>query len=115
MLAIEVTLWFGVYDAGGTFDPAQGEWPPAPSRVFCALVASGPDDEEWAALRWLERQPLPEVHCADGFVATNHAQFFITNEVKARSPLRPGRTAASRRKPSIYPEVGCFALVWPAS
>lgn len=115
MLAIEVTLCFGVYDAARTLDPGSGEWPPSPSRVFCALVAGDPDDEEWAALRWLEAQSLPEVHCAKAIATTNHRQFVITNETKAGSPLRPGRTAASRRKPSVFPEVGRFAVVWPSS
>ena len=45
------------------------EWPPHPDRVFMALAAAwfetGEDDEEGAALRWLEGLPPPSIAASD--------------------------------------------------
>ena len=47
----------------------RAEWPPHPDRVFMALAAAwfetGEDDEEGAALRWLEGLPPPSVAASD--------------------------------------------------
>ena len=43
----------------------RAEWPPHPDRVFMALAAAwfetGEDNEEGAALRWLEGLPPPSI------------------------------------------------------
>ncbi|MDW7968694.1 MAG: type I-U CRISPR-associated protein Csb2, partial [Thermoanaerobaculum sp.] len=44
----------------------EPEWPPAPFRLFQALLAGagqagGPTSEEREALGWLERQPPPSI------------------------------------------------------
>lgn len=113
MLAIDVRLRFGTYDAGASGDPRRAEWPPEPSRVFCALVAGDPTDEEWAALEWLEQQGDPLVYSAPPRQHPRAAQFVITNESKAGSPLRPGRTAKERVKTSTVSDSQRFAVVWP--
>lgn len=113
MLAIDVRILDGAYDAASSDDPRRPEWPPSPARLFCALVASGPSDAEWSALRWLEGQDAPEVWCSDVCGSTAHRQFVITNETKAGSPLRVGRIAALRVKPSIYPSSTRYRVRWP--
>jgi CRISPR-associated protein Csb2 len=44
----------------------EAEWPPHPDRLFQSLVAAwgrdeNPDDEERAALEWLEELPTEEL------------------------------------------------------
>lgn len=62
MLTIEIELLTGVYRAGLP-DGSGAEWPPHPDRLFSALAQAwgdnGCDDEERAALEWLERQGAP--------------------------------------------------------
>lgn len=113
MFALDVWLRFGVYDAGGARVPGLPEWPPEPARVFCALVAGDPDESQWRALRWLEGQGVPEVHCPAANDSTTPEMFVITNETKASSPLRPGRKADKRVKPSSFPDGSRFSIVWP--
>ena len=113
MFVLDVRLRFGAYDAGAARVPGAPEWPPEPSRVFCALVAGGPDEDEWQALKWLEQQGPPEVRCSVSHGSTAPAIFVITNETVASSPLRPGRKADKRTKPSSYPALDRFAIVWP--
>lgn len=57
----------GKYRAASTHEPDTPEWPPHPSRVFSALVASGYQSKPGMtpknrkALEWLERQPPPRI------------------------------------------------------
>ena len=72
MLAITVELLHGTFrgDPDGTANTgglSNGEWPPAPSRLFAALVAadgSGPRCRvtDGSELRWFERLPPPVIH-----------------------------------------------------
>jgi CRISPR-associated protein Csb2 len=44
-------------------DPAATDdhpWPPHPAQVFCALAAAA-DEDDRAALQWLEQQPPPQI------------------------------------------------------
>ena len=64
MLCIEVELLAGRYAATAYNDRTRAEWPPHPARFFSALVAAlyehePVDDQERAALLWLERQSPP--------------------------------------------------------
>jgi CRISPR-associated protein Csb2 len=115
MLCVNVRLRFGVYDAAGADDPQRSEWPPHPARVFCALVASGPDDEEWEALRWLEAQPPPEVHAPALLGEASADLFVVSNAVapKGGSQEYPGRTQQARVKPRALPAQRTFSVVWP--
>lgn len=66
MLAIEVELLTGRYAATQHNDRSRAEWPPHPARFFSALVAALHDGEpvdelQCAALRWLEKQPAPQL------------------------------------------------------
>jgi CRISPR-associated protein Csb2 len=69
-LAIEVELLTGRYVATRFNDRARAEWPPHPARLFSAAVAVWADSErrsetEERVLRWLERQPAPQIACSD--------------------------------------------------
>lgn len=66
MLCIEVELLAGRYTATAYNDRTRAEWPPHPARFFSALVASlhdhePVDDQERAALLWLETQSPPSM------------------------------------------------------
>lgn len=75
MLAIDVELLHGHYraDPDGTAHTGHqegGEWPPAVSRLFSALVAAdGTRDRcrftDGSELSWLEAQDPPEIHASD--------------------------------------------------
>ena len=72
MLAISVELLHGTFrgDPDGTAHTgnlAKGEWPPAPSRLFAALVSAdgtGPRCRvtDGSELEWFERLPPPVIH-----------------------------------------------------
>lgn len=69
MLSIELEFLGGRYAASSHHDRTRGEWPPHPARFYSALVAAlhenePVDDEERAALEWLERQPPPALDLA---------------------------------------------------
>jgi CRISPR-associated protein Csb2 len=64
MLIIEVAFPSGRCCTANFDAPDQPEWPPHPSRLFSALVASacqgaGLTEAKRAALEWLEQQPPP--------------------------------------------------------
>ncbi len=68
MLAIEITLLTGRYTATAFNDRRRGEWPPHPARLYSALVAtcfeSGGDNNELAALEWLEGLGFPLINAS---------------------------------------------------
>lgn len=115
-LSIMVRLRNGSYDAGGE-RPSTGEWPPHPARVFCALAASAETQEDWGALRWLERQAPPQVW-ADrrDQVGYSRARAYVVQNAIARhggSLAWPGRTNGLRARASAIPASDSFAVVWP--
>ena len=66
MLAIEIELLMGRYAATAHHDRGKAEWPPHPARFFSALVAAlydreEADQDERAALLWLEKQGAPSL------------------------------------------------------
>lgn len=72
MLVLSVEFLFGTFrgDPDGTANTGQrtkGEWPPAPSRLFAALVAADGTGQrcrvtDGSELRWLERLPAPLIY-----------------------------------------------------
>ncbi|MFI7243388.1 type I-G CRISPR-associated protein Csb2 [Streptomyces qinglanensis] len=113
-LSVVVRLRHGRYDAART-ERAQAEWPPAPARVFCALVASVRDEADREALRWLEREPLPQVWDPGEAEASLARSYVVTNRTvaKAGSQSWPGRTNNERVRASATPSADRFAIVWP--
>jgi len=86
MFAIAVQLLCDRYTATQFNDRTAAEWPPHPARLFSAMVAAWadsdePDPVERRALRWLEEQDPPAIHCGqarargvvDHFVPVNDA------------------------------------------
>ena len=72
MLAVSVELLHGTFrgdpdGAANTGRLTRGEWPPAPSRLFAALVAADGTGErsrvtDGSELEWFERLPPPVIH-----------------------------------------------------
>ena len=72
MLAVSVEFLHGTFraDPDGTANTGRltaGEWPPAPSRLFAALVAADGTGErcrvtDGSELEWFERLPPPVIH-----------------------------------------------------
>ena len=65
-IGIEVNFLTGRYIATAFNHREISEWPPHPARLFSALVAEQadsdePDEDERAALKWLESQPPPRI------------------------------------------------------
>jgi CRISPR-associated protein Csb2 len=115
-LSILVRLRGGGYDAGGE-RPSDSEWPPHPARVFCALAASAEGDADWAALRWLEQQELPQVW-ADPVSQVGRSRtrgYVVQNAVtpEGGNLTWPGRTNGLRTRASTVPSRDTFAVVWP--
>lgn len=71
MFAIRVRFPAGKCFAARADDPAAPEWPPHPSRLFSALVASayraggGMDEAKREALQYLESLPPPSIWAPD--------------------------------------------------
>lgn len=115
-LSIMIRLQTGSYDAGGE-RPSRSEWPPHPARVFCALAASADTSEDWDALRWLERQPAPQVW-ADPLDQVGHRggqAYVVQNAIEkdGGNLTWPGRNNGLRSRASAIPASDSFAIVWP--
>lgn len=116
-LSVQVRLRHGRYDAGGT-RPSGPEWPPHPTRVFCALVASAVDRADWDGLRWLESADAPEVWAAQGLALAGRADSYVVTNATDReggSQFWPGRTNGFRSRSFITPDCDRFAIVWPSA
>ena len=115
-ISISVRLRHGRYDAGGD-RPSDAEWPPHPARVFCALAATAAGDAAWAALRWLEAHPAPEIWADPaGRVRTGRAAAYVVeNAVDPRGGNLswPGRDNGMRTRSFAVPATALFAVVWP--
>ncbi|MBC9715704.1 type I-U CRISPR-associated protein Cas5/Cas6 [Streptomyces sp. TRM66268-LWL] len=104
---IAVDLLDASYQAS-TLDRSQAEWPPHPSRIFCALVSvADPDDPvQDAALEWLEQQPLPSVRVpAKSLEAESPRTAWVATNAPAAKPghaVLPGRTSGG--KPKVWPQ-----------
>lgn len=113
MLAVEVTLMGGTYEATLEGGP---EWPPHPGRLFSALVAQAdPGSADDDALEWLERQAPPVVLASEarsstmlGFVPTNAVGKADTHQ------SYPGRTSGSRTWHRVHPQEGTVRMIWAA-
>jgi CRISPR-associated protein Csb2 len=116
-VSIIVRLRHGRYDAAGG-RPSDAEWPPHPARVFCALTAAADGDPAWAALRWLEEQPAPEIWADPaGRVRTGTAAAWVVKNAtdpKGGGNLTwPGRDNGLRTRAFAVPATAAFAVVWP--
>lgn len=75
----------GRYVATCYNDRKKAEWPPHPARLFSALVAEwaedGSDQEEQAALKWLESQPPPSIAASEAVWRKLASHFVPVNDV----------------------------------
>lgn len=113
-LSIVVRLRSGRYEAA-SLRPQIAEWPPAPARVFCALVASADTDADWASLTWLEAAGRPYVLAARSAPQVYDSGYVVTNatEAKSGSQTWPGRNNGLRQRATALPADDTFAMVWP--
>lgn len=115
-LTVMVHLRGNAYEAGGE-RPSEGEWPPHPARVFCALAASAQSEAEWDALRWLEEQAPPQVWAdqMERVQVRRSSGYVVQNSVKLGGGNLnwPGRTNGSRARSYVVPTSDWFAIVWP--
>ena len=76
----------------------RAEWPPHPDRVFMALVAAwfetGEDNEEGAALRWLEGLPPPSIAASDASQRSPVVSYVPVND--PRVSRAPSESSLSR-------------------
>ena len=115
-MSISVRLRHGRYDAGGD-RPSDAEWPPHPARVFCALAAAASTDAAWAALRWLEAHPAPEIWAdpADRVRTSRTAAYVVENAIDAGGGNQtwPGRDNGMRTRAFAVPATDTFTVAWP--
>jgi CRISPR-associated protein Csb2 len=88
VFAIAVELLAGRYTATQFNDRSEAEWPPHPARLYSAMVAAWadsdePDPVEHAALRWLEEQEAPAIHCGEAESRTIVTHFVPVNDPTA--------------------------------
>lgn len=139
MLAVSVELLHGTFrgDPDGTANTGRltaGEWPPAPSRLFAALVAADGTGTrcrvtDGAELEWLERLPPPEIHAhAEPWHQVLQPRYVVQHKGTASNSthqeyvgrtgalIRPGVRVTPRHPRVIYvwntspPEGTLFAL-----
>ncbi len=116
-LTLEVRFLLGGFAASDGHDDTAPEWPPAPARIFSAVVA-GCEAGHSAALEWLEAQPPPEILAGEATDAVSHRRYLVTNSrvtEKGGSALHPGREAvprARRRRFLAHPRV---VYHWPSA
>ena len=129
MLAITLTLLHGTFHGGSADDtvPAggrvDGEWPPSPARLFCALVAAeGTRDRcqltSGEELSWLERLPPPDIHASapeDVFVSRLQDRYVVVDATEDGAvqdyPARQARLV--RRGVRQSPRDARITYVWP--
>ncbi|WP_434595806.1 type I-G CRISPR-associated protein Csb2 [Streptomyces sp. A5-4] len=104
---ITVDLLDSSYQAA-TLDRRRAEWPPHPSRIFCALVsvADPADPVQDAALSWLEQQPLPSLRVPTRTMEAEIPRMsWVPTNASAAKPghaVLPGRTSGG--KPKVWPQ-----------
>lgn len=123
------TLCISILYLADTYHGA--EWPPAPMRLFQALIAGHnqgrariePDERFQTALRWLERLPPPEVRACEAspgsrcrvFVPNNDDDIAMRSWARGRpeSPLdRAKRYTEKSRQPWLLEEDRSVRYLW---
>ena len=99
---IEVNFLTGRYVATFHNDRRASEWPPHPSRLFSALVATWADTDEpnvgeREALEWLEAQGPPSIASSECARRTVGSHFVPVNDASIVSP-----SLQERRADTVY-------------
>ena len=121
-LVLEIEYLSGVCFAAKGPDSEAPDWPPQPDRVFSALVAAwaarGHDNQEQAALEWLEKQPPPHVVASQGEPRTAPVAYVPPNDPsslrkKTATGVLPAlRSRQPRRFPAIRPNRAVVHMLW---
>ncbi|HXF97373.1 MAG TPA: type I-U CRISPR-associated protein Csb2 [Gaiellaceae bacterium] len=111
-LAIEVRFLLGSFAASDGHDLTPPEWPPAPARVFSALVAAC-EAEHSEALSWLERQGPPLIHAAEAEVGEPQPFWLVTNALGAGSARHPARGNVQRSRYRLHAQDPVVVYSWP--
>lgn len=130
MLGIRAELLLGTYVATDPFASSDvAEWPPHPYRVHAALVGAAcerggsvaPADTV-EALRWLESQGPPEIHCdrtpPTRSTATVYVPRNITSGAEWARVVKKGSETVPRvprRFPAAVPRDPVVTYCWPAA
>ena len=107
MIAVRVEFLHGTFrgDAAGTANTGRltrGEWPPAPSRLFAALVAADGTEHrcrvtDGSELKWFERLPPPVIHAS----SSPHHQELQPRYVVNHKPKGGFETIKRKGKPEV--------------
>jgi CRISPR-associated protein Csb2 len=98
-----------------------GDWPPAPARLFQALVAGAASGnslstEDSAALTWLEKLPPPEIRCPGMRRGQRIKSFVPNNDLDAvgSNPERIGEVRAGEKliRPYVFDVKIPFLYAW---
>lgn len=121
MLGLEIEFLAGIIVARRVDDETALDWPPQPDRIFSALVASwgarGRNDDERAALEWLERQEPPLIEASGISTRSAPIVYVPPNDAKTSTILKldvipERRQRQGRRFPTGRPIDSTMRLVW---
>ncbi len=98
----------------------SGDWPPAPARLFQALVAGAACghrlvDRDKAALTWLECLPAPVIAAPFAYAGRGFTNFVPNNDLDAvgGDPRRVGEIRAGKTiRPRIFDAETPFLYAW---
>lgn len=126
-LLVTVRLYEGRYH--GLDDRYAAEWPPAPARLFQALLAGAargaavPTPAE-AALDWLQTLPPPVIAAPRGTSGQVHLRYVPNNDLDAELAKSAGgryedavaRTRVGKRiRPTLFDATAPILYCWPVS
>lgn len=121
-LVLEVEFLSGVSFAAIAPDNEAPEWPPQPDRIFSALVATwaarGQQDDEAAALVWLEGAPSPRLAASEAAARSGALVYVPPNDPRsdkgkhARGVVPAFRGRQPRCFPAARPDNPTVRLLW---
>ena len=123
-LLVTVRLYEGRYH--GLDDRYAAEWPPAPARLFQALLAGAARGAAvpravQEALDWLETLPPPVIAAPQGTPGQGHTRYVPNNDLDAELPGRRyedavGKTRVGKRiRPTLFDAAAPILYCWPFS
>lgn len=97
-----------------------GDWPPAPARLFQALVAAaalaGLDDAKREALKWLEKLDAPTIAAPAAYNGQSFSLFVPNNDLDAKGGdirrIAEVRSATKRIRPRLFDATVPLLYAW---
>ncbi|SRR6266508_2601770 len=116
-LAITVRFLLNRFDASDGHDRTPPEWPPAPARLFMALVAASEARDRMAheALSWVATQGPPTIYADGALVGKADRRWLVTNKTEedGGSARHAGRKSVGRPRLSRYLRSPVVTYEWP--